>query len=100
MGGSYNPELAVVPTSRERGAEVVGHGQLLRGIVGRDARGAAGLYRSVARDESLMFSLPPELAHLPHDWDEDHGRSVFGAMQFANHWDGRGRQLPTETSGH
>ena len=26
-------------------------------------------------------SLPPELANLPHDWDEDCGCLVFGAMQ-------------------
>ena len=29
--------------------------------------------------------LPPELADLPHDWDEKCGCLVFGAMQFSSH---------------
>ena len=39
------------------------------------------------RDEMPDRSLPPELADLPHDWDEEHGCLVFGAMQFTNHSD-------------
>jgi hypothetical protein len=77
------PELAVVPiTGKGRG--VVATKPIAAGTVIETAPVVP--YRTeCGRDEMPDRSLPPELANLPHDWDEDCGCLVFGAMQFANH---------------
>jgi uncharacterized protein len=81
--GCSKPELAVVP--------IEGKG---RGVVAIE-RIAAGTMLETApvvpyktegpHDVMPEPALPPELADLPHDWDEERGCLVFGAMQFANH---------------
>jgi SET domain-containing protein len=77
------PELAVVP--------IAGKG---RGVVAVEPI-AAGMVIEIApvvpyktegpHDVMPEPLLPPELTDLPHDWDEECGCLVFGAMQFSNH---------------
>jgi SET domain-containing protein len=77
------PELAVVSIAG-KGRGVVAIKRIAAGTTIETAPVVP--YRTeCGRDEMPDRSLPPELVDLPHDWDEDCGCLVFGAMQFANH---------------
>lgn len=81
----FKPELAVVPI-KGKGRGVIAIERITAGTVIEAAPVVP--YRSeCGRDEMPDRSLPLELCNLPHDWDEEHGCLVFGAMQFANHSD-------------
>ena len=83
--GASKPELAVVPIDG-KGRGIVTTQRIAAGTVIETAPVVP--YRTECRrDEMPDRSLPPELADLPHDWDEKHGCLVFGAMQFTNHSD-------------
>src|SRR5262245_4527547 len=83
--GDCKPRLSVVPIEG-KGRGVVAMQRIAAGTVIETA--PVVLYRTKCkRDEMPDRSLPPELADLPHDWDEEHGCLVFGAMQFTNHSD-------------
>ena len=77
------PEIAVVPIAgKGRGVVAVG------GIaVGTVIEVAPVVPYKTEGPHDLMPEplLPPELADFPHDWDEERGCLVFGAMQFTNH---------------
>ena len=83
--GYSRPKLAIVRIEG-KGRGVVAMQRIAGGAVIETAPVVP--YRTKCkRDEMPDSSLPPELADLPHDWDEEHGCLVFGAMQFTNHSD-------------
>ena len=83
--GYSRPELAVVPIEG-KGRGVVATQRIASGTL-IEAAPVVPYRTECKRDEMPDRSLPPELADLPHDWNEECGCLVFGAMQFANHSD-------------
>jgi hypothetical protein len=83
--GYSRPELAVVPIEG-KGRGVVATQRIVSGTL-IEAAPVVPYRTECKRDEMPDRSLPPELADLPHDWSEECGCLVFGAMQFANHSD-------------
>jgi SET domain-containing protein len=83
--GYSRPELAVVPIEG-KGRGVVATQRIASGTL-IEAAPVVPYRTECKRDEMPDSSLPPELADLPHDWNEECGCLVFGAMQFANHSD-------------
>ena len=79
--GCSKPELAVVPIAG-KGRGVVAVEPIAAGTVIETAPVVP--YKS-PHDVMPEPLLPRELADLPHDWDEERGCLVFGAMQFSNH---------------
>ena len=79
------PDLAVIPIAG-RDAALSAVQRITAGTV-IETTPVVPYRTKCGRDEMPDRSLPPELADLPHDWDEHHGCLVFGAMQFTNHSD-------------
>ena len=83
MGCCSKPELAVIPIEG-KGRGVVAKERISSGTVIETAPVVP--YKTEGPHDVMPEPLlPPELADLPHDWDEECGCLVFGAMQFANH---------------
>jgi SET domain-containing protein len=79
------PELAVLPIEG-KGRGVVAIERIAAGTMIETAPVVP--YKTVGPHDVMPEPLlPPELANLPHDWDEECACLVFGAMQFANHSD-------------
>jgi hypothetical protein len=77
------PEIAVVPIAG-KGRGVVAVGGIAVGTVIEVAPVVP--YKTEGPHDVMPEPLlPPELADFPHDWDEERGCLVFGAMQFTNH---------------
>jgi SET domain len=84
--GAYSGRAIAVVPIEGKGRGVIASQRIAAGIVFETAPVVP--YRTeCGRDEMPDRSLPPELADLPHDWDEEHGCLVFSPMQFANHSD-------------
>lgn len=82
---SSKPELAVVPIEG-KGRGVVAVEPISAGTVIETAPVVP--YKTEGPHDVMPEPLlPPELADLPHDWDEECGCLVFGSMQFSNHSD-------------
>jgi hypothetical protein len=83
--GYSKPELAVLPIEG-KGRGVVATQRIAADTVIETAPVVP--YKTEGPHDVMPEPLlPPELADLPHDWDENCGCLVFGAMQFANHSD-------------
>ena len=83
--GLCRPQIAVVPVEG-KGRGVVAIQEIVAGTIIQTAPVVP--YKTEGPHDIMPEPLlPPELAHLPHDWDEECGCLVFGEMQFANHSD-------------
>jgi SET domain-containing protein len=81
--GSFRPQFVVVPVAG-KGRGVVAIEKIAAGSVIETAPVVP--YKTEGPHDIMPEPLlPPELADLPHDWDEERGCLVFGRMQFANH---------------